>query len=268
MIGIVCSTADIASVNIAKALERLFEFSESSINGYPCKKYGKLCMICTDKELINTEFVDSFGLELIYFVSRHSSEKGISSFTTHPLGNWTFEAKLGGKPRQLSYAAPIEMLGVLNGFAKFNPSAEMSVSYEATHHGPLLHTPSLFVELGGNSAIIENEKLAEVPAYAIKHMLDNGAEYSKVVLGIGSNHYPSKFTKLALEQGYAFTHMLPKYAMLNADGTDNFSMLQQALERSSIAPEAAVIEWKSMNASLRNSAISALNEIGLDYERI
>ena len=45
-------------------------------------------------------------------------------------------------------------------------------------------------------------------------------------------------------------------------------MLEQAIRRSDEPPESAVIEWKGINASTRESVIKALGTIGIDYERV
>ncbi len=54
---------------------------------------------------------------------------------------------------------------------------------------------------------------------------------------------------------------------MNSDGTDNLGMLPQALERSQVRPEVAVLDWKSLNATAKAETIKKLNEVGLDYER-
>ncbi|MEM4097771.1 MAG: D-aminoacyl-tRNA deacylase [Candidatus Micrarchaeaceae archaeon] len=269
MIGIICSTADPASMNMEKWLISHYALEENASGKAKSYCGNGLCVYEINGELINADFVDELGIDVAYFASRHSSAKGVSAFTTHPTGNWGSEAMLGGKPKALSVAAPLQMLGVLNELRKLSAQVEgMQVVYEATHHGPLLKTPSLFVELGGNFETVNNAGLAAIPANAIIRSMDSEPEFSKVAIGIGGTHYPSKFTELALKKGYAFAHMLPKYAMLNADGTDNFAMLESAVFQSAVKPEIAVIEWKSLNSKLREMALAELEKIGMDYERV
>jgi D-aminoacyl-tRNA deacylase len=217
-----------------------------------------------------TNAPDLFVCEAIVFLSKHASQAGVASFTTHSLGNWGDEAKLGGKPKELSTATPLLMLQVLRGMAA--KGAEVEKTYEATHHGPLMRTPCLFAELGGNERITGNEEalgeVADAVFAAATQFLDGEPEHEKVVIGIGGTHYPGKFTRLALDKGYAFSHIMPKHAITNADGTDNLGMLSQALERSSVRPEAAVLDWKSLNSSAKAETLKKLNELGLDYEKV
>ena len=204
------------------------------------------------------------------FLSEHRSEAGISMFSAHSLGNWGEQAKFGGRGKQLSYAAPVAMLAALTNLSKI--TEPIGKRYEATHHGPLLTTPSLFVEIGGNEEAIRNKeyaKLAAEAAYdAVQSVIDDNVKYKKVVIGIGSNHYPEKFSALAIDEAYAFSHIMPKYAMINDDGSNNLDVLDQTLKRSTHEPEAAVIEWKSLNSATREETIKKLDEIGLDYEKI
>ncbi|MGC8662182.1 MAG: D-aminoacyl-tRNA deacylase [Candidatus Micrarchaeia archaeon] len=265
MIGIFYSNQDKASLNIANYLKREYSFSENSVSGKRCFSRGDVNIYETNDQLINLDDLDGYGLELIFFLSKHSSAQGISAFTTHATGNWTREARLGGKPYELSYAAPLEMLEMLRNYKKKNIEG-IEVTYEATHHGPLLKTPSLFVEIGGNQSTIENEEYAKVVGDAVYGVLDKkNIEFEKVAIGIGNTHYPMRFTELALSKGYAFAHMLPKYAIEN--NGENFFMLEQAVIRSSKPIDAAVIDWKSINSETRNKVIAELNKLGLDYER-
>lgn len=64
---------------------------------------------------INAQFLDSemTQAERFVFISRHSSDKGIASFTAHALGNWSDANDFGGKPNQLGIASPKYMLRFL-----------------------------------------------------------------------------------------------------------------------------------------------------------
>jgi len=268
MIGLIFSESDPASRNMAERLIEGCGFEEAKVAGKECWKKGHAALFKTEAPLITSEWADSLGLEVIYFLSKHKSEQGVAALTTHSLGNWTSEAKLGGLPLELSFAAPVEMLGILKAIERISITG-FEKTYEATHHGPLLKTPSLFVELGGDEASIGNKKVAERLADAMDSaMFADKADLSKVVMGIGGTHYPKKFTALALEKGYAFSHIMPRYSILNSDGTDNLALLEQALTRSKLAPESAVIEWKSVNANIKERVLNKLGEIGLEYERV
>ncbi|MGC8628598.1 MAG: D-aminoacyl-tRNA deacylase [Candidatus Micrarchaeia archaeon] len=268
MIGIVYNELDPASKNVAEHIANSYGFVPSGASLVSEKLEG-VEIIKSDVNLLEAEFVDSFGLEAAYLLSEHVSSAGVSAFTTHPTGNWGSEAKLKGKPHELSVAAPLQMLGIIQKInERLSAAPGVSLTYEATHHGPLLKTPSLFAEIGGNEAAINSKALAAILGEAIVASMQAVVEYSKVVIGIGSSHYPSGFTRLAIEKGYAFSHMFPKYAYYNEDSTNNVFMLEQAVTRSKPAPEIAILDWHSFNSMERQEIIKKLNELGIDYERL
>ncbi len=197
----------------------------------------------------------------IVFLSRHSSSKGVPSFTVHAEGNWSEDSHLGGRPKELSVSSPSRMLGALAAIGRINATG-MQVTYEATHHGPMLEVPSYFVELGGDEATVSNAKFAELLAAAVADSIERGAEYEKVAIGIGGTHYPEKFTRLGLEGRYAFGHIMSRHYAGCPD------MIEKAALRSDSKTEIAVIEWKSIKAEERKRVVEELDRLGLDYERV
>ncbi len=198
--------------------------------------------------------------DFFVFLSRHKSSKGVPSFTIHPLGNWAPSAEAGGKPRMLSVSAPWQMRNMLVQISKANET-DVAVTYEATHHGPLLETPSFFVEVGGSDEISDRHYgilSSAVAGYFSKQQENVG----KVAIAIGGTHYPEKFTKLALEGKYAFSHIMPRHSCTYAD------MLRMGIERSAPMAECAVIDWKGIAAPERETAIKKLGELGVDYVRV
>ncbi|MDE1855776.1 MAG: hypothetical protein KGH49_00885 [Candidatus Micrarchaeota archaeon] len=269
MIGIVSSRADIASNNMAEHLIEEYGFRKSSLNGKECWKTVGIILCTIETPLIHAEAIDAFNFDVAYFLSKHKSANGVPSLTVHSLGNWGESATAGGRPHELSTAAPVEMLAMLNRINMMDAEG-IERTYEATHHGPLLRTPSLFVELGGDDATINNRELSHRLADSVWSAIPEGKNmvFGKVAIGIGGGHYPRKFNSLALDKHYAFSHIMPKHAIVNMDGTDNLHMLEQAMERSKQKPDLAVIEWKSINANTKDRVITKLDELGLDYEKI
>jgi D-aminoacyl-tRNA deacylase len=260
---IVYSTADIASFNIAGAVKEMMDFEEAEpAGGYRRLVSGHVDMIEIGTGLIEADFIDKLvKTDLVVFLSRHSSSKNVASFTTHALGNWSDSAEFGGRPKSLGMASPVNMMVVLREMNEANTTG-IPVTYEATHHGPLLDTPSLFVEIGGGSDTVGDTRLAGTVAKSVVAMISKERqECEKVVIGIGGTHYPEKFTKLALGSGYAFAHIMPRYNI-------NVDMLQKAVERSDSNVESAVMEWKSIKAEDRDRIIRQLEGLGLDYERV
>jgi D-aminoacyl-tRNA deacylase len=136
------------------------------------------------------------------------------------------------------------------------------VTYEATHHGPLLDKPALFAEIGPIEDSI-GDATAESFADAIIGTLQNtDFEFDKVALGIGGLHYSDKFSRLALSGKYIFSHIMPKYY------ANEYDMIEKAFEKSELKNDIAVIDWKGIKAEFRDNIIKKLNVLGIDYEKV
>ncbi len=257
---IVSSTKDNVSVAIADKLKEYISFEDKGLlDGFPYFISENIKMLEINVLHINADFLNKYN-DTIMFLSRHSSEKGVSSFTVHPLGNFGSSALFGGKPKMLGMAAPIEMQQMLSIIYK-NNTFGIDTVYEATHHGPLLDVPSFFVEIGGNEETMANKKYHELFAKSIIEFIENikNAPSGRIAVGIGGSHYEKQFAKLAIEGKYAFSHMMPKYQIENLD------MLEQAKTRSKPEAEIAVIEKSSFNLEQKDKIYKELNKIGLDY---
>lgn len=251
-----------ASSNIAEALRGVLDLQEAKeFHGLRHFANGEHHMLEVPGKSIAAEFLDGILGGPAIFLSRHSSSKGIAAFTVHAEGNWSEKADLGGRPRQLSMAAPVKMLDVISSINSANNTG-IPVTYEATHHGPFLNHPSFFVELGGNEKAIASIRYAELIATWVANSLDSHAGYDKIAIGIGGMHYSEKFTRLALEGKYAFAHIMPKY---HADCVD---MIGKAFDRSEVRPDIAVIEWKSIKATQRQIIVRELDALGIDYAKV
>lgn len=267
MIGIIYSEEDPASRNIKEHLIKKYGFEKEG--GHYAK--GNIAIHKIEGRLVEAQSVESLGLELACFVSRHRSSAGIASFTIHSTGNWGTKAEFGGKPKSLSMAAPIAMLEMLRNILNIDATG-MEKTYEATHHGPLLDTPSFFAELGGNEDTINSKWHAALLADAVYNSLLNisekKVECKKVVIGIGCTHYPEKFCRLASEKAYAFSHIMPKYALSNEDNSSNIDMVRIALNRSADKMDCAVLEKKGLNTQQRKEIIGELDAVGIEHEMV
>ncbi|KAG0499031.1 hypothetical protein HPP92_003722 [Vanilla planifolia] len=77
--------------------------------------------------------------------------------------------------------------------------AFLQVTLEATHHGPVVSTPTLFLEIGSTEEYWGRQDAAQVIALLLWHGLGleggisvgrwDGSNCSKVLLGIGGGHY-------------------------------------------------------------------------------
>ena len=222
---IISSEADTASINLRDRLLEMAEWNE--IGSFDdrtmwtlAKNYGGFCKkgtcLITIKELhIYAEKIDKvwetqFGRKIdnIVFLSRHKAASGRPSLPVHPIGNWG-TAEYGGKESKVSGAAPEWMTGLLLNIRN-NRISGYDVCFEATHHGPLLETPTMFLEIGSS----ESEWGKKEPARAlIKSLLKLEPAEGINVIGIGGGHYTPRFTEAAFSHEVCFGHMVANYGV-------------------------------------------------------
>lgn len=222
---IIASKEDSASINLR---ERLLEMSiweadgefDSNTVWKLTRNYGDFCkkgtrLITINKihihaEKIDEMWIDETGINIdnIIFLSRHKAASGKPSLTVHPIGNWGV-AEYGGVKGEISGTAPNWMTGLLLNIKK-NQIEGYDVCFEATHHGPFLKTPTMFLEIGSTESEWEEKKPAEA---LIKSLLDLKTVNGINAIGIGGGHYTPRFTEAALTHEVCFGHMIPNYGI-------------------------------------------------------
>lgn len=271
MILITTSESDVASKNILdKLLEKnYFEKLTTKLKGYPLYEAEiegkKVNLVILKTELSQTQkFFDSYlGVELIIFISRHSSESGTPTLSVHPPGNLG-KAQHGGIPRKVSVAPSNAMKNALMEMARQREEKKLDyeVTYECTHHGPSLNTPSMFIELGSSMKNWKDTKAAEAVAQAaVKAVSDS--KYPAAI-GIGGPHYNEKFTRMALESTIAFSHIIPKYAVPVLD----VEIIRHCLERSVEVVEFVILDWKGIRSKDKEKLCSLLQTIDVRVKKV
>jgi len=270
MILVVASTKDVASMNIANQIIERYAFEKLSEtfqqNNTYLKRVGRrdIRLVFINLELIHSQFItEHFTPHLIVFVSRHSSEKGVPTLSVHTPGNLA-NAELGGLPKTVSICPASAMKNALVELAKMKEENNLryEVSYECTHHGPSLHVPAMFVELGSSLEQWRDLKAAEAVAHAAMASITKESEYP-TVLGVGGPHYNQRFTNIALTTPKAFGHIISKYAAPQID----VETVRQCVRRTVEKVVSAVFDWKSMRAKDRGKIITALRELNIPVEK-
>jgi D-aminoacyl-tRNA deacylase len=274
MILLAASNKDTAGLNIARQVldHYPFKITGKAFQGNPVysatvnKK--DVTLIVLSEETINAQHLpDSFpNPNLIVFISRHSSTSGKPTLSVHAPGNLG-KAELGGLPRQVSVSPATAMQDALKALAYLKEGMNLAyeVSYECTHHGPSLNTPTMFVELGSSPEQWRDSKAAEVVAHAAMSAIGKfTASQQPAVLGIGGTHYNQRFTRMALEDKAAFGHMIPKYAVPSVDA----EMLRQCVEKTLEKVDYAVLDWKGIKSADKPQLLKALEEAGIPYLKI
>ncbi len=225
-------------------------------------------LVTLQEETVNAQTLpDHFeDLSLIVFISRHSSASGTPSLSVHTPGNFN-TAELGGLPRQVSVSPATAMQTALKALKRYQEEMNLdyAVSYECTHHGPSLHVPTMFVELGSSVRQWSDTKAAEAVAHAAMTAIANfHAPNSTAVLGIGGTHYNQRFTQMALTDEAVFSHMIPKYAVPHVDA----ELLTHCMERTLEKVDGAILDWKGIKSADKPKLLAALQEIRLPCTRV
>jgi len=254
--GIIASKKDIAGMNIVKKLEELG---------------SKIPVYITDKEIVNAENVDKkIDFDFIIFASKHQSVKKIKTLTVHPIGNWK-KADYGGKDKTICSTNALALkyfLKVLDKNAKSTKNIKDNylVSMEATHHGPFVLTPCLFIEVGSSKDEWNDLTACEVVAKSIIECVANFSDFKnkeknyKIAFGIGGPHYCPNFNAVQLGEKYALGHVVAEYGL-----PLDKKIIQQIIDKTTEKIENVIIDWKGCgNAVSRKKVLDVLNEFDLE----
>ncbi len=221
LLFLVYCTKDLASMNILRSLKEHLELERSeSFLGLPAWEYGEEVKIVG----INREhiFYDHLDLDLkekfgevsgVIFLSRHRSSSGKRSLTVHPVGNYG-EAEYGGLSRSLSPSFPEAMSECLRILRSEGKGSGYEISFEVTHHGPYLDSPTFFVEIGSDESAWTDEEAGEIWGSTLSSLIFeylDGIEKREAYLGVGGGHYAPRFSDLSCSKGVDFGHMISNY---------------------------------------------------------
>jgi D-aminoacyl-tRNA deacylase len=220
---IIASKKDEAGMNIVDKLLKKRDWTEvGTFEGNPCYRNGDILIALTNRYHLYVDGIDvevkkelGFDAEVVIFASKHRSESGLSTLTVHPLGNFS-KAEFGGKARTLVPSNPAMMTEAMRILTQNAKKANLPyrISFEATHHGPYLETPTFFIEIGSLEEQWRDEGAGEVLAETILEL--KNPEYP-VAIGVGGGHYAPRFTEVALAKKISFGHMIANYAIENID---------------------------------------------------
>jgi D-aminoacyl-tRNA deacylase len=246
---LLCSKSDIASVNIRDALLNLGGWKEKGAHeGEPCYSRGE-DLLATIQEVhlfadnIDVQVSKSCGsnIDAVVFLSRHKAASGIPTLTVHPIGNFT-KADFGGRPGTLVKALPDMMTSALRDLTRNAAGLGFQVSFEVTHHGPYLETPTMYIEIGSSEDNWGNEEAAKAIATTL---LSSNLIVAPKVIGIGGGHYAPRFSEVVATKRASFGHMITNHFADHADDDAMIAAVRMALENSDGA-EMVYIHKKSM----------------------
>jgi len=274
LILLVASAKDVASLNIKSQILNHYPFKETGETFQNNLTYETVInnrnvkLVTLKEESIYAQTLpNSFpNLDLIVFISRHSSLSGTPTLSVHTPGNLA-NAELGGIPRKVSISPANAMREALKTMVRFKEEKSLNyeVSYECTHHGPSLDVPTMFAELGSSPEQWDDTQAAEAVGHAALKAISSFADSkAPISVGIGGPHYSAKFTRLALEKDIAFSHMIPKYALTNIDA----EVIRQCVERTLEKVSSIVLDWKGIKGEDKPRLVEMLNTLNLPVTRV
>ncbi len=266
MILLVFSRVDRFSNNVYRRLENKLSLirKQGTADLY---RYRGTTLILLERELDLpfTEYLDNLaeqiGTELIVYISRHEMKNPKPLLTVHTPGNWE-SADYGGKPGHVSLSpahVQSELLRTLRRLAEeMKLTQEYDVTLEATHHGPSLDKPAVFIEVGSTEREWHDERCIRLFEIIVENIEDivNRARWSsnKVVVSIGDLHY-STITSHVLNQEFDVGHIVPKYVNIDEN------IVKMCIERTTPSPVEAIVHWKSLKKETRELVVEVLSRL-------
>jgi D-aminoacyl-tRNA deacylase len=216
--AIITSKCCPAGTNIRTNLLRLFPFEqEGTFDSNPVHRLDNVVLYTIDELHITAEHLDKkINAEKFIFATTHRSRDQKPSLCVHSIGNWN-TASLGGRVATLVPPMPDEMKEALR-FLDNNKPAEFEVTMEATHHGPYLERPAMFIEIGSTEKEWTMSSVGSIIARAIMRTVEKRKHYAARLL-LGGTHYNHAALKIMLRSDLAVGHICPKHALefLNKD---------------------------------------------------
>jgi D-tyrosyl-tRNA(Tyr) deacylase len=255
---IVASKLDNAGINITTQLSQ-FQTSSDSFKFY-----------LVDKEIIYTENLDMEKInsyDFIIFASKHKSESKEKTLSVHAPGNWRL-AEFGGEKNKSCKSSALFMKYIfekLNENAVQNHMDDYKVTMEATHHGPLIEKPCLFIEIGSTDTEWTNSKAGFVVAKTIHEAISSFKEnpYNEIAIAIGGPHYCPSFNKIQLKSNVAISHVIPQHAFPLTE-----EMVSEAVTKTEEEIDFVLLDWKGLgNSEQRQRIIKILDKLYLNYRK-
>jgi D-aminoacyl-tRNA deacylase len=272
-INILCSAADAASQNIKyhllqneywKKIEQVPDNWKELISVY---ENQEMRILEIEGHHIYEDRIDEkmkssgYDTDLIVVASKHKSGDGRSVLTAHFTGN-PDKADFGGRPKELSVAAPHMLRLILRNMKTFSDKVDYEVNMESTHHGPTdLKTPMVYAEIGSSEKQWNDSEAGNIASKVIINAVkeftsrEECGEYIPVAVGFGGGHYASRQTELILDSEVTFGHNFPDYQLAFVDK----KMIIQAFEKS--CADFAYFDKKSMSAKERERLSALMNEL-------
>jgi D-aminoacyl-tRNA deacylase len=302
---LLASMQDSASLNILQAVLGSSTWKEKeSLSHGEVIRHEKLDVeaLLIEELHINSDGIDvihekesGMSVEEVLVLSRHVSSTETPALTLHAIGV-PGETPHGARGRsggiKGTVVPPSPRFGAL--FREMNRIAtqlllqnEYDLTLEATHHGPVLTRPTLYLEIGSNEERWQDSRASQVWAEAIANCLAlNGGQplgswegEGDVMVGIGGGHYAPRHRAVISQSDVWVGHILASYA-LDFEEPDSGGVLpmgnwRHAIETSIRSTREAFpggrlfvhLDRKSFKAWQRNAIQALLSELDITVLR-
>ncbi len=267
---VIASKQDSAGMNIA---EQLLNFRKNPVSGIISKDNKFFDIFIVDNSILQEENLNLDKIseyDFVIFASKHKSEKNEKALTVHAPGNFSFdEPKFGGKSGKVCKSSALFQKHI---FKKLKENAEKAVlkkfdvTMEATHHGPLINKPCLFIEIGSTEIEWKDKRAGFAVAKTISEAIEEFKTnpYYEIAIGLGGGHYCPEFNKLQLNSNVAISHVLPKYISPITE-----EILKEAWRKTDEEPDFFLVDWKGLgNAEQRQKVIDILEQSKLPWKKL
>ena len=265
---IVASKKDKAGINIATQLS---QFRKNPLASVIQEEKTIFDFYFVEDEIIyncNLDVAKINKYDFIIFVSKHKSSANEKAITVHTVGNFN-EAKFGGEVGKISKTSALfikQIIENINEQAKKSDLKSYAITMEATHHGPFIEKPCVFVEIGSTETEYNDKRAGFIVAKAILETMEKFREnpYNEIAVGIGGPHYCPNFNKLQLESNVAISHVIPQYSFpLTED------MILEAVKKTEEDLDFVILDWKGIgNAEERQKIIDILEKNYIQWKKV
>ena len=264
---LIVSDFDPASKTMLKYLQEFKKFAEVDDFCFISSLYENISIHRSKNQLIYTDYLDNISpkTDVYIFLSKHQSKSRIPSLTCHFPGNF-FSNSYGGNKCELGISYPSLQKLYLKKIYQLREKVPLcDITIETTHHGPTnINKPVMFVEIGSDENQWINMDIASIVCDSLLDILPRKMISAKYVgIGLGGNHYGSKFNKLILDTDYGIGHIANKYNLINID---NY-MLNQMILRSYEKVSYIIIDQKGLGNE-KEKIINLLKNIELEIIKI
>ena len=233
-------------------------------------QFGDFKFYLVDQEIIYTENLDLEKInsfDFVIFASKHKSESREKTLSVHAPGNWR-SADLGGTPNSVCRSSALFMK---QAFEKIHENMlqyhlkDYKLTLEATHHGPLIDKPCVFIEIGSTENEWSDRRVGFIVARAISETIKNFKinPYNEIAIAIGGPHYCPNFNKIQLKSNVAISHVISQYSFPLTE-----QMVKEAIEKTEEELDFAILDWKGLgNSEQRQKIIEVLDRMYVNYKK-